>query len=292
MKYVVVTTARDEEQYIERVIASLTAQTVKPQKWIIVDDGSTDRTVEIAQSAAAQYPWIQIIQRENRGYRQVGVGNYDALQEGFKALEKADYDYLCIIDADVEFKPQYFEALNKKFLSNPNLGIGCGVVWDSFEGESVAVGFLPELTFGALKCYRRECWNAIGGLIRVVCWDAVDNFKAMQLGWVSESFKDEDLKILHLRPTGSSQGDILRGRYRRGTGMHFMGAHPLWVLASALRRMIEPPLFLGAWYIFWGYLKERLNGGPQIKDYELVNFIRNWQMRKLKSLFINLGKIN
>ena len=43
-KYVVITPVRDEENYIRFTIQSMINQTLRPQEWIIVDDGSTDKT--------------------------------------------------------------------------------------------------------------------------------------------------------------------------------------------------------------------------------------------------------
>ena len=45
--YVLITPARNEEAFIEKTIESMIHQTVAPLKWVIVDDGSTDRTPEI-----------------------------------------------------------------------------------------------------------------------------------------------------------------------------------------------------------------------------------------------------
>ncbi len=289
MKYAVVTAARDEAGYIEQTIDALLAQTIKPVRWVIVDDGSSDRTTSIVQAAAQNFPWITAIRRADRGYRSVGVGNYDALQEGFRALENEDYDFLCIIDADIDFQPNYFATLEKKFAADTQLGIGCGAVWDILNGNSYRVDILPEMTGGPLKCYRRACFEAIGGLVRGASWDAIDCFKAMQLGWISQTFDDRELRITHLRPTGSTQKGIFVGKERRGAGMYFMGAHPLWVIASALRRLLEPPIVLGSLFILWGYFSEMARRGKQVQDAELIQFTRKWQLKKLRSK-LNIAK--
>ncbi len=281
MKYAVVTAARDEAGYIEHTIHSLTAQTIKPIRWIIVDDGSTDGTLELAEAAATNHAWITVIRREDRGFRSVGVGNYDALQEGFRALAKEDYEFLCVIDADIDFQPHYFEKLQFKFAENLRLGIGCGAILDKLEGQIFKVDLLPEMTGGPLKCYRRTCFEEIGGLVRAASWDAIDCFKAMQLGWVSQTFPDAALEIIHLRPTGSTQKGIYTGKHRRGAGMYFMGAHPVWVIISALRRFFEPPVALGTLCVLFGYFSEMFCGAAKIDDHELIRFTRQWQTRKI-----------
>ncbi len=289
MKYIVVTAARDEAGYIEHTIKSLTAQTIKPIKWVIIDDGSSDQTAELAEAAAAQNDWITVIRRQNRGFRQVGVGNYDALQEGFRTIANLDHDFLSIVDADVEFAPTYFEELSVKYSENPRLGIGCGAVIDTLDGKNFKADILPEMTAGPLKCYRRECWEEIGGLVRASSWDAIDCFKAMQLGWLSRTFDEESLHISHLRPTGSTQINIFTGKKRRGAGMYFMGAHPVWVIASALRRFFEPPMARGSWYVLVGYFQEMFRRGDQLQDRELVSYIRHWQINRLFRGLLALG---
>ena len=85
-KYVIVTPARDEEKYIESTIESVLRQTIRPAEWMIVDDGSTDRTGEIADRYAAQHSWIRVIHRENRGFRKSGGGVMEAFYDGYNNL--------------------------------------------------------------------------------------------------------------------------------------------------------------------------------------------------------------
>ena len=55
LKYVLITPARNEEEFIEKTILSVISQTVLPQKWIIVSDHSTDRTNEIVEKYDTQF---------------------------------------------------------------------------------------------------------------------------------------------------------------------------------------------------------------------------------------------
>src|SRR5262245_41121242 len=65
-RYVLVTPARNEETFIRKTIESVINQTVPPVKWVIVDDGSTDSTAEIAKQYLPKYPWIEMVQRPSR----------------------------------------------------------------------------------------------------------------------------------------------------------------------------------------------------------------------------------
>ena len=158
-KYVVVTAARNEAAYIENTITSLTAQTELPMKWIIINDGSSDDTGKLADKAAAEHDWIQVIHREDRGFRKVGGGNVDALYEGFDAMVELDYEFLSVVDADLIFGENYFSQLFKKFDADPKLGNACGRVYDLKEDGLVKLLCRPEMTFGALKCWRRQCFE-------------------------------------------------------------------------------------------------------------------------------------
>ena len=67
--YVLVTAARNEAEFIELTIKSVVAQTIRPLKWVIVSDGSTDGTDEIVRSYARDYPWIDLVRMPARRER-------------------------------------------------------------------------------------------------------------------------------------------------------------------------------------------------------------------------------
>ena len=71
-KYVLLTAAKDEEQYIGEAIASVLRQTVRPVAWFIMDDGSTDRTAEIAERVARETPFIRLQSTGSRSGRNFG----------------------------------------------------------------------------------------------------------------------------------------------------------------------------------------------------------------------------
>src|ERR1700739_3547026 len=55
LRYVLITPARNEEAFLENTILSVVAQTTTPLKWVIVSDGSTDRTDDIVKSYVRQH---------------------------------------------------------------------------------------------------------------------------------------------------------------------------------------------------------------------------------------------
>ena len=126
--YVVITPVRNEENNFPQTIESFVVQTIRPSAWIIVDDGSTDRTGSISDAAASQYPWIQVVHRNDRGFRQPGAGVVEAFYDGLALIGDRIWDYLVKFDGDLAFEPNYFARCFERFDRNESLGIGGGVI--------------------------------------------------------------------------------------------------------------------------------------------------------------------
>ena len=173
IKYVIITPARDEEKYIEGTIRSVIQQTILPAEWVIVDDGSKDRTSEILERYSTQFTWIHPVNRADRGYRKSGGGVVDAFYEGYGELTTTDWDFIVKLDADLVFGNEYFEDCFKKFIENPKIGIGGGTIYSNINGKYVKENCPPFHVRGATKIYRRDCWSAIGDLIRAPGWDTL-----------------------------------------------------------------------------------------------------------------------
>ena len=124
--YVVVTPARDEERTIAATIESMLRQTVRPLRWVIVNDGSTDRTRALVEKHLAAHPWIELIERADRGFRALGGGVVDAFNEGFARVAGLPWDFVVKFDADLSFDARYFEDLLERFEADPKLGMASG----------------------------------------------------------------------------------------------------------------------------------------------------------------------
>src|SRR5690606_26654723 len=122
--YVIVSPVRNEGEYLEATIEAVSKQTILPVEWVIVNDGSTDKTREIIDSAAARYPWIRAVHRPDRGYRKAGGGVIEAFNDGFSALSVTDWAFLVKLDGDLTFENNYFEKCFREFDADKSLGIG------------------------------------------------------------------------------------------------------------------------------------------------------------------------
>jgi poly-beta-1,6-N-acetyl-D-glucosamine synthase len=202
--YIIVSPVRDEDRYIEDTILSVICQTIRPVEWIIVDDGSTDQTGQIIDHYAAQYQWIRVRHRIDRGQRIPGAGVMEAFYDGYRLLQVADWEFIVKLDGDVGLEPDYFQRCLERCKEDPKLGI-CGGVMYAVRGSELRLESHPQFHVrGPIKLYRRSCWDAIGGLIKSAGWDTVDEVQANRLGWRTKSF--QDLKVIHRRPTGAEQG--------------------------------------------------------------------------------------
>ncbi len=280
-RYVIVTPVRDEEEHLEATIASVLSQTMRPVEWVIVDDGSTDRTGEIIDLHAAQSPWIRAVHRTNRGFRKAGGGVMEAFYDGYNGLTCADWEFIVKLDGDLSFSPEYFEKCFEQFRERPSLGIGGGEIYHELDGRLKLESHPKFHVRGATKIYRRACWEAIGGLWRASGWDTIDEVKANMLGWNTETF--EDLRLIHHRLTGSADG-LLRDRVKYGLVCFTCGYHPLFVLARCLYRLVRKPYIIGSLAMLFGFLKGYFTHMPRVNDKSLIRYVRTQQLRRLFGL--------
>lgn len=279
--FIVITPALNEASFIGQTIESLTGQSLLPQEWVIVDDGSVDDTFNIAEQAAQAHPWIQVVRRGRASPRRLGANVVEAIYFGLERLSSSDYSFLFKIDADVVLGPDYFQAILAKFAENPKLGIATGMVYDMVGSKEVKTRWLPLGVAGPIKGWRKQCLEDIGGLVRGLAWDGIDSFEAMRLGWQAMTFEDPELKVLHLRPEGSSVRNRYVGWARRGKAAHFVGAHPVWVLGSALYHMADRPFILGGICMIIGYLDSFIRRSARYDNPAFRRYLRRWQLERL-----------
>jgi biofilm PGA synthesis N-glycosyltransferase PgaC len=280
-QYVIVTPVRDEEKYVEATIKSVAGQTILPSEWVIVDDGSTDNTGKIIDQYATQFPWMNVVHRLNRGYRKSGGGVVEAFYEGYNALRRRDWEFIVKLDGDLTFSPDYFERCFEHFSGEPQLGIGGGEIYHHL-GEKLKLEENPRFHVrGATKIYRKDCWEAIGGLWAAPGWDTIDEVKANMLGWKTSSFPE--LRLLHHRFTGTAEG-LLRDRVKHGMACYVTGYHPLFVSAKCVARLVQRPYVIGAAAILYGFLKGHLTGAPRVSDIRMIGYLRTQQLRRLAGL--------
>jgi poly-beta-1,6-N-acetyl-D-glucosamine synthase len=277
IKYCVITPARDEEPCILDTINAILNQSIRPAEWIVVDDGSTDRTGAIIDQYAQKYSWIRALHRRNRGYRSTG-GGVEAFLEAYSLLESRDWEYLVNLDGDLTFAPDYFERCFEYFHNDSNLGIGGGTVYDKV-GDRLNLEKSPAFHVrGATKIYRRGCWEKLGGLFSGLGWDTVDEVKANQLGWTTRTFPD--LRLVQHRASGAVWGGWGTA-VNDGEADYIVGYHPLFFSLKCARHIFNSPYLIRSLGIAYGFLRGHARGTPRIDDRALVAYLRNQQLRRL-----------
>lgn len=279
-RYIVITPARNEQDNIDHTIRSMAAQTCRPVRWFIVNDGSTDRTAEIIDAAAREHSWIVPVHRPDRGFRQQGGGVVQAFYAGYERIGAEPWDFLVKFDADLSFEPDYFSRCLQKFSEDAKLGIGGGTICQEVDGrlECESPGDPAFHVRGATKIYRQTCWQAIGGLLQAPGWDTLDELKSNMLGWTTRSFPDVPLK--HHRYTGTADG-TWKNYVKFGLANYITGYHPLFMALKCLKRTIEKPYVVGAVGLAWGYCRGWLKHVAQVDDPALIRYIRQQQLNKL-----------
>ena len=283
-KYVLISPCRDEAKYMRQTLDSVISQSVRPSKWIIVDDGSRDTSPQILAEYQRQHDWIEIVTRSDRGKRAVGPGVIDAFYAGYETINPRDYEFLCKLDLDLRLPPRYFELLLKKMSENPLLATCSGKCYVEDNGRLVQEIHGDENSIGASKFYRMSCFEAIGGFVREVMWDGIDCHRCRMRGWLACSWDEPELRFIHLRPEGSSQQSVYTGRMRHGYGQYFMGTGFVYMLASSVFRMKQKPYVFGGLAMLWGWLRSALQRKPRFGDPEFRKFLRryHWQVLFLR----------
>lgn len=274
--YLAITPARDEEKFLPALIQSMRAQTIAPARWIVIDDGSTDRTGAILDQAARLTPWIEPHHLAPNRPRQ--PGGEAVVMQFLTADAWRPMDFIFRLDADLSFGPDLVELLLAEFHRDPKLGIASPILAEPRNGQWQDVPVRSMHTRGATKMYSRACFEVIGKLEAGLGWDVIDGAKALRAGFSTRTFNH--IRCFHHRPQGSA-GGLLRGRFAIGRSAWFVGYSPLFMLAAAARRALSRPLLLGSIMMLAGYLEGFVRHRPRVNDPDLIRFIRRQQMRRL-----------
>ena len=267
---------------MRQTLDSVIAQSILPKQWIIVDDGSTDATPEILDEYVKRFDWIKVVRRIDRGRRSVGPGVIEAFYAGLEEVKIDSYEYLCKLDLDLRLPNKYFEILINRMRENEKIATCSGKSYiETKDGSIKSERHGDENSIGASKFYRVDRFKELGGFVREVMWDGIDGHRCRMRGWIACSWDEPSLRFIHLRPMGSSQGNIFVGRMRHGYGQYYMGSGFLWMLATAVYRVNEKPYFIGGMAILWGWLKSWMKNLPRYEEAGFREFLRKYQVRAL-----------
>ena len=279
--YVLITPARNEAAFIELTIQSVLKQTVKPVKWVIVSDGSTDDTDAIVSKYVSEHPWIELIQMSERRERHF-AGKVHAFNAGYARVKDVDYDVIASLDGDLSFDDEYFSYLLGKLREDRRLGLVGTPFKDSSMYDYRFVSL--EHVSGACQMFRRECFEEIGGYRPVKSGgiDLIAVLSARAKGWRTRTFLDKF--CVHHRKMGASHHTGIHERLHRGRMDYLLGSHPMWEIFRSAYQMKNPPYIVGGMLILAAYLWRMLCRTERTMPPELIEFRREDQMRQLRSI--------
>jgi biofilm PGA synthesis N-glycosyltransferase PgaC len=278
-RLLVVSPVHNEAAQIERVAQALAAQTRRPDAWVVVDDRSTDETPQILQRLSAQLDFMSVISspaaESDRALkdRLALAVEARAFNAGLASLDWHSYTHIAKLDGDIELPGDYFERLLSEFAADPRLGLAGGVLRER-DGD----GFGPPEhggsdyhVRGALKCFTRDCLEAIGGIPETLAWDTIDEVYARMRGFHTRTLIE--LVGLHHRPAASADG-ILRGRARHGRCLYITHYPLTWVALRAFKTATERPRALSGIAFLGGYLWSAVARVERVPDAEFRAFLR------------------
>ena len=281
MKYLIIIPAYNEENFIGRIIESIIQQSLLPQTLLIVNDGSTDNTSKIVQDYAQKHPWIKLVNHQKKEGHAAGAKVVRAFYVGYNSLSEHDYDFLVKLDADLEISADYFEKIAQIFEENPKVGIAGGTILLEKNGQWVYENFSDrDHVKGAFKAYRKECFEAIGGLRFSIGWDTADELLSRYHGW--EIKVDPSLEVKHYRELGTETGSI-KIREKVGLGMYRL-RYKFWItLISAIKGgYLNRPYGLTGLAILVGFFKGWIKKDQFMVTEEEGKFIREFRLNRMK----------
>lgn len=286
-RYVVISPVKDEERYIRTTLESMVGQTIRPVHWVIVDDGSSDRTPEIVEEYERQHAWITLVRLAKRTTRLIGFAEVVAFDAGRRALPCDDYDFIVKLDGDLRMPASYFEHLLEHFEQAPKLGIASGVYREK-HGETWKIIAMPEYhAAGACKVVRSQCFSDIRGFVFARGWDTVDEIRAQTLGWKTCHFPD--LIFDHLRSEGAARGSLFTARLH-GEVYYMTGGSGAFFLLKVLHRIVlgRPPVLEGLMLVA-GFMKPWLLRKPRLVSKREASFYRRALMNRVRSSIAAIG---
>jgi len=290
----IVSPMRNEGAHIARVARGVAAQEPAPARWVAIDDGSSDDTYEQLSALSGELDFLTVLRApaqapgaHDRLARAVEARNFnlalahagweDGAQTRWDAdlrpgAERDPYTHVMKLDGDIELPPGYLAGLLARFAANPRLGIAGGTLVEPTSGGGErTIRIARHHVHGALKCYTRACFTAIGGVHERLGWDTIDETYARMRGFQTQSFSE--LQCVHHRPLASADG-ALRGHARHGECAYITHYGALWVALRSLRVARRPPAGLSGAAFLYGYARASVRRTERVADREYRSFTR------------------
>ncbi len=273
--YALITPARDEAANLAALAETVVGQTLVPTAWVIVDDGSTDGTAQVAADLAREHSWITLV-RSGREDGSVPEGRREgrdllALQAGIRALP-ARVELVTKLDADLTLPLDYFEQIVAAFAADGRLGLASGTRCELQDGRWQERHLTGSAVAAQCRTYRWACWEQVQPLEPTMGWDGIDEARAVVAGW--RTLVVADLRFRHHRPMGRRDGSLFRARAAEGVAAYYMGYRPSYLLLRALWHARRE---LSAFGMLWGWSTALAERRPRCEDADARAYVRDQQ---------------
>jgi glycosyltransferase involved in cell wall biosynthesis len=258
----VITNVWNEELNIKGIVEMMNQQTLKPDMWLWIDDGSMNGTYNaiIRAKTDIQIQIFSMPQKESGNLDTIGKAFSLALPPMYDSFE---FDYMTLADVDNRYPPDYYEKMCRYMDGHPEVGALSAQV----RGEAKRN---PDNPMGGGKIIR---W----GIVRKIkkYWDlapdAFLNIKARAMGFETVALQNYYID--------SAPTDLLseKGRFRYGRRMYYVSRHPFLVLYQALMFLLKRD---AASEYLRGYFQEWGRGVWKCDDLDVKhNFSLEYRMR-------------
>ena len=272
----------DEEEFIEKTISSVINQTILPLRWVIVSDGSTDRTDDIVRKYLNKFNFIKLI-KLNSGDSRNFCSKVYAVREGYQAMEDVEFSHIGNLDADISLEANYFQEIMSRLEVDPNLGIAGGFI---FENSKSRPGNSVTSVPGAIQFFRREAYDTFEGYMPLKHGgeDWYAEVMAKKNGWKVQAFPE--LKVFHHRITGASCKNAAQREFKEGRKDFTVGSHPLFEILKCSARIGHRPYILGSACRLSGFLYSLLTRERVLLSESAVSYLRKEQLRRILPRFL------
>ncbi len=275
--YAIVTPIRNEVDHLERFAESIVSQTVAPEVLLLVENGSTDGTVELALHLAERHSWIRVIYAGAEAGPERALPIVGAFTAGLAELAPLPHA-VAKVDADVTLPASYFERLLDELDREAELGVVSGTCFELDDGtwrERFGTG---TSVWGAARAYRGACLDQLLPLEPRTAWDWIDVAEAQLRGWSTRVVRD--LPFYHHRREGEHAPSRWAQWSAQGRAAHYLGYRPSYLILRTLFRAFRDPAAVG---LLSAYVGRAIRRSGRCEKHELVSYVREQQrLRNLR----------
>ena len=256
IKTIVIIPARNEGDFLGSTLDALKLQTFQSDRIIVVNDGSTDNTSDVAKSFN-----VDVIDLPDRGYRATGKPVLaDVINKGLESIKNNECKYVMILGSDHVLSPDYVSKIIEIMEQDDQIVIASGII----EGEPQR----DTSPRGSGRVVRYDYWKKLGlrypsgyGFESYIVYKALVDCFNVRVVRNASSWSQ--------RPTGKTTN------YRNyGKAMRSLGYHPLYAMGRIALTLKHNPK--NAIHMTLGYFERNT------KKYDIASKVYKFQSGEIK----------